>query len=361
MFFGAGNAVFPLLLGKMAGDKVPFALFGLLITAVGGPLLGMLGTVLFQGKTRLYFSRIGKFPGTFLMLITLGFLGPFAVMPRCVTVAYAGIKPIVPELSLMMFSILFSLLCFFCCINKNRVIPLLGLILSPMLLGCLVLIIIKGKLTGNAYPVVDLSAKEAIFAGLSCGYDTMDLIASLFFSAAIWNMLQGKGNQSLFKTAMLSGLVGGFLLAAVYIGLCQVSALHQGHLSNAAPEELIINLAALTLGPYLGLTANLAIALACLTTVIALATTIGDVLTREFIKGGEGLVLFLVLAITALLSNLGFEKIMMIMHPMVAICYPAIIVLTLCNIGYQTRGFNSVKVPVALTLALTIIYTLTTS
>lgn len=356
MFFGAGNAVFPLLLGKMTGDKAPFALLGLLVTAVGGPLLGMLGTVLFQGKSKLYFSRIGRIPGALLMGITLCFLGPFAVMPRCLTVAYAGMKPLLPDISLMAFSLLFCLLCFFCCLNKNRVLPLLGLFLSPLLLGCLILIIIQGTLTAGAYPAVDMTSKDAVFAGLSCGYDTMDLIASLFFSAAIWNMLQGKACQSLFKTAMLSGLVGGALLSAVYVGLCQVSALHQTHLLDAAPEELIIKLAAITLGPHLGLAANLAVALACLTTVIALVATIGDILSKEFRAGKETLVLFILLAITAVLSNLGFEAIMMMMHPMVALCYPAIIVLTLCNIFYVTHGFDKVKVPVALTLALTVIY-----
>jgi branched-chain amino acid:cation transporter, LIVCS family len=357
MFFGAGNAVFPLLLGKTAGDKIPFALIGLLITAIGGPLLGMLGTVLFQGKSKLYFTRIGHYPGLFLMLITLCLLGPFAVMPRCITVAYAGMKPVLPEISLMAFSILFAIISLFCCINKNRVIPILGYVLSPLLLVCLILIIIKGKLTGSAYPGVDLSNKEALFAGLSSGYDTMDLIASLFFSATIWNMLQTRNpDQPLFKTAMLSGCVGGILLAVIYVGLCHVSAIHQEKLIHAPPEELITTLASFTLGPVLGLTANLAIALACLTTVIGLATTIADVLAKEFFNGREALLLLLLLGITAALSTLGFEKIMHVIHPMVALFYPAIIVLTLCNICYKIYGFESVKVPVALTLLLTIVY-----
>ncbi len=47
MFFGSGNVVFPLLLGKMTGEQIPWALLGLTITAVGAPLLGLLGSVLF--------------------------------------------------------------------------------------------------------------------------------------------------------------------------------------------------------------------------------------------------------------------------------------------------------------------------
>ena len=41
LFFGAGNLIFPLILGARAGMGLPAALLGLLITAVGIPLLGI--------------------------------------------------------------------------------------------------------------------------------------------------------------------------------------------------------------------------------------------------------------------------------------------------------------------------------
>ena len=42
MFFGAGNLIFPLILGAKAGQNLPAALLGLLITAAGIPLLGVM-------------------------------------------------------------------------------------------------------------------------------------------------------------------------------------------------------------------------------------------------------------------------------------------------------------------------------
>ena len=40
MFFGAGNLIFPIILGAKAGASLVPALLGMLITAVGMPLLG---------------------------------------------------------------------------------------------------------------------------------------------------------------------------------------------------------------------------------------------------------------------------------------------------------------------------------
>ena len=41
MFFGAGNLIFPIILGAKAGASLVPALLGMLITAVGMPLLGI--------------------------------------------------------------------------------------------------------------------------------------------------------------------------------------------------------------------------------------------------------------------------------------------------------------------------------
>jgi LIVCS family branched-chain amino acid:cation transporter len=48
MLFGAGNIVFALAVGQYAQDKNFFAIIGLLITAVGVPLLGLVAMTLFN-------------------------------------------------------------------------------------------------------------------------------------------------------------------------------------------------------------------------------------------------------------------------------------------------------------------------
>lgn len=41
MFFGAGNLIFPVFMGQLAGSNVWGAIAGFLITGVGLPLLGV--------------------------------------------------------------------------------------------------------------------------------------------------------------------------------------------------------------------------------------------------------------------------------------------------------------------------------
>ena len=42
MFFGAGNLIFPIELGQMAGTQFWWALIGFLVTAIGLPFMGIL-------------------------------------------------------------------------------------------------------------------------------------------------------------------------------------------------------------------------------------------------------------------------------------------------------------------------------
>ena len=41
MFFGAGNLIFPVHLGQLAGSQVVPAMIGFILTAVGIPILGV--------------------------------------------------------------------------------------------------------------------------------------------------------------------------------------------------------------------------------------------------------------------------------------------------------------------------------
>src|SRR3984957_3942591 len=82
MFFGAGNVVFPLALGKIAQDQNVFAILGMLITAVGVPFLGLVAMTLFNGNYIHFFERLGKVPGFLVVTAMLGLIGPFGAIPR---------------------------------------------------------------------------------------------------------------------------------------------------------------------------------------------------------------------------------------------------------------------------------------
>jgi LIVCS family branched-chain amino acid:cation transporter len=357
MFFGAGNVVFPLLLGTLSGDQNIYATFGLLLTSIGGPLLGLFGSILFEGHFKAFYERAGKGLGWFFIIVTTALLGPFAVMPRCLIVAYAAVHPFFPSLSLPFFSLLAGALVLFLTLKKHRVLDLLGYVLSPILLVSLAIIIIKGWVFSGTVTHVEQPILTSVIAGLTTGYDTMDLIAATYFSVSIWNMLKVKVKAShVVSTTLISGTIAGLLLGLVYVGLSHTASLHIPDLANEAPETLLVALSYLMLGPYLGAIASLAVTLACLTTVIGLALTFADILRKDFISPrlSHGATLFILIGITSLFSNLGFSSIMKLIHPAVSLCYPAIIMLTLCNIGHKQFGWTAVKTPVWITLLLTL-------
>jgi hypothetical protein len=105
--------------------------------------------------------------------------------------------------------------------------------------------------------------------------------------------------------------------------------------------------------------------LACITTVMSLAVMLVEVLDQEFnfwhwlpehSLSYSGSVL-LIMFITVVFTNLGFATLMGIIHPIVSVCYPAIVVLTLCNILYKLFGFKWVKLPFTIAFVTALLFT----
>lgn len=363
MFFGAGNVVFPLLLGVEAKTKIPLANIGLLITSIGGPLLGLFSAILFKGNFKEFFCRIGKVPGYLLMILTSLLLGPFAVMPRCLVVAFASLESFLGNLSIFPFSFIISGIIFLLIYKKNNVLSVLGSFLSPILIGSLLIIIIRALFLPGYTEAPSISNTTAFKLGLITGYDTMDLIASIFFSVSIWTLLKTRlklvdhkvGARYEIKAILASGAIAGILLGLIYTGFSLSTATHSLDLINTEPERLLTTLAYKTLGPVFGGIANIAIALACLTTIMGLTVTFSEIIRKDFhlSKIPHSTIALLLLAVTALFSNLGFSKIMAFIHPTVELFYPAIIVLTICNAGSKLFNFKPIKIPFYATLALT--------
>ena len=116
MFFGAGNLIFPVHLGQMAGQNALPAIIGFIITAVGIPILGVaaIGVTHSDGLQTLS-GKVGKGYGIFFTCLLYLTIGPLFAIPRCATVSFTtGITPLLgadsPErLYLLLFpAILFS-------------------------------------------------------------------------------------------------------------------------------------------------------------------------------------------------------------------------------------------------------------
>lgn len=82
LFFGAGNLIFPPMLGQMAGENVWTANAGFLVTGVGLPLLAITAFV-FSGKNDLQSlaSRVHPLFGIVFTTVLYLAIGPFSRFP----------------------------------------------------------------------------------------------------------------------------------------------------------------------------------------------------------------------------------------------------------------------------------------
>ncbi|MGE3954631.1 MAG: branched-chain amino acid transport system II carrier protein [Parachlamydiales bacterium] len=326
MFFGAGNVFVPLLLGKSVGEGIGIALCGFLLTAIGAPMLGLFSTILCEGDSRAFFLRGGRSLGYLLMGVCLALLGPFAVLPRCLIVSHAAVSPYL-GLGLWAYSALALGVLFALMVKQGNLLTILGRGLSPLLLVLLLVLIGVGLATpGEAGAGVE----GPFWVGLGSGYDTMDLLASVLFAGAIWSLLGGRKDAG--RITLLSGLIGGVLLGVVYVGMGCVAARHGALLEGVATEGLLTHLARCLLGPKLAFVANMAVALACLTTIMGLCVAITSLLRQLFGQAFPYLwTVAGMLVVTGALANLGFGPIARMIHGAATVCYPLMIGLAIWN------------------------------
>ena len=99
MFFGAGNLIFPVHMGQMAGANVWPAVIGFCVTGVGLPLLGV--AALGISRSNGLFDLSSKVNRPYAMFFTCALyltIGPFFAIPRCATTSFTvGLEQVLPQ------------------------------------------------------------------------------------------------------------------------------------------------------------------------------------------------------------------------------------------------------------------------
>ncbi len=363
MFFGAGNLVLPIALGIASGSYAFYAIVGFLLTGVAFPVIGLAATVLFDGDYKSFFYRLGPVAGFVLITLIMALIGPFAAIPRCIALAHTTLSMFLPQISLVTFSIASAVIIFLFSIRENQLLEIFGKVLSPLKLICLVSIIVLGFFNTPAMLTPDFSKASFFIDGLYSGYQTMDLLGAIFFSALVVMLLRRSLHPSIAsdykKIAMITfkaGLLASGLLALVYGGFAIVAAKWGSELTGLTLDQTIGALAFKILGTFGGIFASVTVSLTCLTTAITLAVIFTEFLQHEILKKRVSYFYSLIatLIVTTIFAVMGFERILSIMGPLLVLCYPSIIMLAIVNIAYKLYGFDWVKLPVALTFAATI-------
>lgn len=359
MFFGSGNLVFPLLIGKETTSAYPFSVLGLIITAVIVPFLGLLGMILYDGDVKKYFSKLGKIPSFLLIGMMLCLMGPFGVVPRCITVAYGSVSLLFPTLPYSLFSFGFCVAIVGLIWQANKVVDLIGLVLTPFKLGGLMLMMMVGLWFAAPTPPINISSTTAFTKGLTLGYQTMDLMAAFFFSSTTVIYLRNNlGPQAtraqLLKLSISASLIGAAILSLAYVGFVTLGAKYAPLLATVPPEAMLAMIAQDTLGQYAMPIISLTMAVACLATAVILSTLFVDFLRedvfREKITRPQSI--FLSLGVTFGMSLLGFAKICELLGTILEVAYPALIALAMTNICNKLFDLHQGKLPFWITLVM---------
>jgi len=340
MFFGAGNIIFPLVLGQQLTTQLPLAVVGLLITAVIIPFSGLLAMFFYEGNIRLFFSRLGEKKGLILALFLISLLGPLGSTPRCIALAFSTFRLSFAELNPYLFNAVACGCLFLMSVKKQKLLSILGYFLTPLLVVLLVVIILKGiwlKHTSGV-PFEHQPSFDALWIGLKEGYNTMDLLAAFFFAPVILQATQvklvGLNQTERFYFILKASLIGAALLSLVYIGFCYLAAFYTDSLIGLSADQLLGKVALQILGPYAGIVVCVTVVLACLTTAIALISAFSGFVSEEVLhkKYSEKKILFVSVLVTYGMTCFEFQGISKFLSPILEVCYPLLILLTAYNL-----------------------------
>ena len=354
MFFGSGNLVFPLAIGNAVQGQYIWAMVGLLLTGVFVPFLGLKAIVLFDGSYEKFFARLGKYAPLILPLLMLSIMGPFGVIPRCITVAHGSFLLLFPETSLLSFSIVMSIVIFFMTHNESQVVSLLGIILTPVLLLSLIAIVFFGIKDGSVQHLGEWSPSDSFSEGFLKGYQTMDLLASFFFASVVIHHMKNKLKayhmpvKKEEKLSLFAMILGAGLLAVIYTAFVYLGAAYTDVLDPRLPEQALGVIAAHTLGPYAAPILCTAVILACLTTAVVLTLVFAEFLQEKITlnKLNFSWAVILTLIASVLVSTLKFKGIAAFIGPILEIIYPGLILMVVLSIFHRLYDVKTLKWPV---------------
>ncbi|WP_182199301.1 branched-chain amino acid transport system II carrier protein [Paraliobacillus salinarum] len=345
LYFGAGNLIFPIQLGQLAGSNFWPALIGFLVTTIGFPFLGILAIGLSKSNGVLDLaSRVHPAFGLAFSMALYLTIGPFFSIPRTATVPFVvGFEPFVNpnqiSLWLAVFSFIFFAIVFYFSLNPAKVIDYVGKYLTPaFLLFLFVLIIVTiVKPMGSFGLPIGQYTNNAFMTGFKEGYNTMDAIGSLAFGILVINAIKRRGitdTKMITSATWKSGLFGMGLMTLIYglityMGASSVDAI--GTLDNGG--IIFAEVAQYYFGPFGAILLAIIIVLACLKTSIGLITACSEFFHDVFPKISYKKFVFILSFVSFAIANLGLNNIIKFAVPVLMFLYPLAIVLILLGIS----------------------------
>ena len=346
LFLGAGNIIFPPLLGQQAGENMVPAMIGFLITGVGLPLLAIVAVAKAGGDLQLLANRVGPIFGVVFTSIVYLAIGPFFAVPRTGSVSYEiGIAPFLPEAAanhwapLLITSVLFYMLILYLALNPTKLVDRVGKILTPVLLLVILVLAIKSFATpmGNPGEAIGKYVGSPLSEGFIQGYLTMDVLGALVFGIVILQALRGMGMhdpKKQVKTTIFAGFVAAIGLAFVYISLGQIGNTSINVIGTSDNGGIIIAKSADVLFGNIGsIILSVTILLACISTAVGLLSANAQYFNRLFPKVSYKTYIVIFTIFSLIITNFGLSTIINTSLPILLIIYPLAMVLMVLSLA----------------------------
>lgn len=339
MFFGAGNLIFPPLLGQQSGTSWFIGFLFFFIFDVGLALVAILAFIK-KGEYSLWglTDVMGKVPCLIISCVAALCIGPMPTVARTAATTFeVGIQPLFPTFNSWIFTAIFFAIVLTLSIRPSKVVDIVGAVLTPILVIGLLLLIIRGIVSplGN----IDLEAiNNPVRDGTLNGYQTLDVIGVMLYIMLIIKSVTSRGYttpKSMSKAVLGSGIVASVGLFIIYGGLTYLGAT-----TCHIPELQGLNQTALLVAITNGLFGNIGVVLlavvvfcACLTTAIGATSSVATFFERA-IKGRVSYKVFVItiVLLSWLISNAGISVIISVSGPLLNLVYPGLLVLTVLTL-----------------------------
>ena len=346
MFFGAGNLIFPAMLGINAGSSIWSAYLGVFVTAVGIPMLAVvaLGISRSEGVVELS-GRVSKGYSLFFCTLLYLTIGPLFAIPRCASTAFSvGAVKLLPGghegLFLALFSLAFfaATLCF--SLKPGGIMTWIGKWLNPVFLLFLAVLVIAALLK----PITGVSSvtpaagyetgSSAFFRGFLEGYNTLDALAGLAFGIVVIDVVRSHGVTQpgdVARNTAKAGIFSCLFMGFIYLFITLISTQSAPICASAANGGEVLGLIADHYFSAAGSVLLTAIVtFACLKTAIGLVTSCSKAFVDMFPNGpgyNQWAVIFSVVSFG--IANFGLSSIVDWCVPVLMFLYPLAITLVL--------------------------------
>ena len=337
LFLGAGNIIFPPIVGLAAGEHLWSAALGFLLTGVGLPLVTVVALARVGGGLQTITAPIGRVAGVLLGAAVYLTIGPLFATPRTATVSFElGVAPFVGNSpwALGAYTVLYFGLTLALSLYPGKLVDTIGKLITPVLILALVM------LGGAAFmlPAGALSASLpdyhstslALGQGFVQGYQTMDALAALVFGIVIVNAIKDSGVTDARLHTRYTIIAA--VIAATGLGLVYVSLIYLGATSGSLVQSASTGVQILT--AYVQHTFGAAgmallavvILLACLTTGVGLVSACGSYFS-QLLPFSYRTVVIALCVFSAVVANQGLEQLIAVAVPVLVTVYPVAIAL----------------------------------